>query len=228
MNSKKDYRYERKFIIPNLDLKEIHHLIKHHSAVFSEIFLGRQVNNIYFDSMDTKHYHDNVAGHAQRIKVRIRWYGNTFGLIENPILEFKIKDGFLGKKKSFKLKSFNFNKNFCFDALKKEIIGKSKLPKNIIEIFKVSKPTLLNSYWREYFLSKNKKIRITVDKNLSFFKIKHKNNNFIQKISNKNLKIIELKYDEIEDEKIHHITQEFPFRLEAISKYIHGIDLLHL
>lgn len=41
-------------------------------------------------------YQDNLIGISDRMKVRIRWYGALLGLIEEPVLELKIKRGFLG------------------------------------------------------------------------------------------------------------------------------------
>ena len=38
-----------------------------------------------------KNFFDNVYGNVNKIKPRIRWYGELFGLVEHPILEYKIK-----------------------------------------------------------------------------------------------------------------------------------------
>ena len=95
------YRYERKFLIRDLSVQEIETIIKLHPNFFSEIYYQRNVNNIYFDSLELESYQDNVTGSAQRVKTRIRWYGELFGLIEKPVLELKIKSGFLGRKESF-------------------------------------------------------------------------------------------------------------------------------
>ena len=221
-------RFEKKFVTQNLESSEIYHLIKHNPAMFSKNFYDRQVNNIYFDFINSKNYHDHLAGNAQRIKTRVRWYGKMFGLIKNPILEFKIKNGFLGEKKSFKLKPFILDKNFCFKSLQKETFKKSNIPNYIFEIIKMSKPVLLNSFKRRYFRSADKKIRITVDKDLKFFKIKERNNNFVEKIFDKDLQIIEIKYSKEYDDEVSKIAQNFPFRMVANSKYIRGVDLLDL
>ena len=50
------FRYERKFIISQLDRHHVETLIKNHPAMFSEIFHERSVNNIYFDTHQLKHY----------------------------------------------------------------------------------------------------------------------------------------------------------------------------
>ena len=87
------WRYERKFFISGLKKEDIEFMVKLHPAIFREIYHERTVNNLYFDSYEMKSYLDNVSGNSQRAKVRIRWYGDLFGIIEKPVLEVKIKRG---------------------------------------------------------------------------------------------------------------------------------------
>ena len=68
-----------------------------------------------------KNYYDNIEGQTNRIKVRIRWYNNLFGSIENPTLELKIKNGLLGKKISTNIKQFTFDNNTNLDNLDQSI-----------------------------------------------------------------------------------------------------------
>ena len=196
--------------------------------MFLEKFHERRVNNIYFDSVDFKNYHEKVSGISERIKVRIRWYGKTFGLIKEPVLEIKIKKEELNRKTTFKLKSFALDKNFSSDFLQKKVFEKSNLPGFFAEMLRVSRPVLLNSYERKYFQSVNKKYKITLDKNLAFFKLKNNNNRFNEKILDNDHQILEIKYPEDCDDKILEVAKHFPFRLTASSKYVYGVDLLEL
>ena len=132
------------------------------------------------------------------------------------------------KKLSFPLKSFVFDKKFSSEILKKEIFEESNLPGWLKETLKLTNPSLLNCYKRKYFLSCNKKYRATLDHDLVFFLIKDKNNFFGQKIKDIQNVILEIKYNGKEDKQISHITQSFPFRLTKNSKYVSGIDMLHL
>ena len=66
-------------------------------AFFKEIYYERRVNNIYLDSFDYANYYANINGEQNRVKQRIRWYGDTFDA-KTPILEYKIKHGELGIK----------------------------------------------------------------------------------------------------------------------------------
>jgi len=228
MGHLKDFRYERKFVISELNKFEIEHLIKYHPAMFSEIFYERNVNNIYFDSENLKNYYANLSGDSQRLKIRIRWYGKLFGLIKNPILELKIKENELGRKLSFPLKNFILDKNFSLEFLQKEVLEKSNLSKWLIEKLRIEQPILLNTYKRKYFISADKNYRITLDEDLVFFKIRNKNNLFNEKITFKSANVLELKYSCESSNKAETITNYFPFRLSSISKYASGIDLLNI
>ena len=92
------YRYERKFFIDNLTIEKIESIVRLNSFVFSEIYSSRYINNIYFDTYSFSNYFDNVDGLSDRFKVRIRWYGELFGIINEPKLEIKLKKGATRKK----------------------------------------------------------------------------------------------------------------------------------
>jgi SPX domain protein involved in polyphosphate accumulation len=219
-------RYERKFAISEMSVREVENFIKHCPAIFSEIFYERTINNIYFDSPDFKNYNENLQGNSQRMKIRIRWYGEMFGLIHKPVLELKIKNNELGTKKSFLLKDFVLDKKISLDFLQ-EVFLKSNLPNWLIEELKISYPSLLNSYKRKYFISADKKYRITLDWDLIFFRINKGRNLFAEKVSDE-ASVLEIKYSLKDSDSEAFIGQYFPFRMVAHSKYIKGIDLLDL
>jgi SPX domain protein involved in polyphosphate accumulation len=220
------YRYERKFLIRDLSVQEIETIIKLHPNFFSEIYYQRNVNNIYFDSLELESYQDNVTGSAQRVKTRIRWYGELFGLIEKPVLELKIKSNLLGRKESFLLSPFDLNRDFSFKTVF-DVIEKSDVTDLIKERFNYLQPVLLNRYKRKYFQSADKKYRITVDSEMSFRKIGKYNNSFLSTVNDKVNVILELKYDYKNEENAKNITNLFPFRLTKSSKYLSGVDSIY-
>ena len=220
-------RYEKKFVISVLEFRELEHLIKTNSEIFSEIFHERTINNIYFDTLNLKNYTENLAGVSQRLKIRIRWYGEMFAELKKPVLELKIKNNELGRKLSFPLKPFLFNQDISLELLQK-IFSESDLPKWLVEELRLYCPTLLNSYKRKYFISASKKYRITIDQEMVFIKIGNKNNLFNEKIVDRENYIFELKYVLKDYEGARKFIQEFPFRLAANSKYVCGINLINL
>jgi SPX domain protein involved in polyphosphate accumulation len=216
-------RFERKFVLENSNIAHAKMLVKINPGMFSSIYTKRRINNIYFDTPNLTSYYDNHFGKSERIKIRIRWYGETLGHIAEPILEYKMKHGAAGTKNSFTLKGFTLNNehsSFNWKALFQE----SDLPDNVQNDLKSVIPTLLNSYERMYFQSFNKNYRFTIDFNLSFFNIKSLRNNFLEKALKEPSIILELKYDLTKDENVKKITNALPVRLNKYSKYIRGIE----
>jgi SPX domain protein involved in polyphosphate accumulation len=220
-------RYERKYLITAYSHKEVEQLIKINSACFSEVFHQRNINNIYFDTLGLNHYYDNVEGSSNRLKVRIRWYGNLFGTIDRPVLEYKIKKGLLGKKKSYLLNSFLFDTAFDRTQLLKAT-NENAVPKQIQEELLALKPTLLNSYTRKYFLSADKKFRITIDHHLRYFGIGPMHNTFSNKNADHRTTVLELKYDAASETEAKEISTQFPFALTKSSKYLQGLERIFI
>lgn len=221
-----NFRYERKFTVPNnYRLDTIEHCIKSNSFLFREVFFERQVNNIYFDTPAFNDYFDNVLGVSDRKKIRIRWYGDTFGNIKKPVLEIKIKKGIVGDKWSYKLKPFTLDNKFTNQTIQ-QIFGESNLPIPILESTKMVTPTLLNSYSRRYYLSADNRFRVTLDFKLLYHKIDKVFNNFNFAPSQDENKIVELKYALQDDDDANKISTQFPFRLNKNSKYVNGVNTI--
>jgi len=216
-------RYETKFNVTQINYNQIKHVVMTHPALFSKIYNVRNVNNIYFDTFDLNSHVDNVEGERDRRKVRIRWYGDLFGICKQPKLELKNKQGLLGWKVRYGLDDFILNKEAFFDYKK---IIRSFPPNHEFHLLSRSlKPALLNTYKREYFLSKDGRYRITLDKKMKFYSINPISEHF-KSFTDEQKTIVELKYNQDDIEKVDKITQFFPFRLTKNSKYVVGIDKL--
>lgn len=214
----RDFRYERKFIVPYLDRNELDVVLMDNSFLFKEIYYERQVNNIYFDDFEMGSYFDNVLGNCDRRKIRIRWYGDLKRVVD-PVLELKIKRGLVGTKLSFPLKKFSF-------PLSREDIGRvfenSNLPDWLLEVLKSQRFALVNCYKRKYYESFCRKFRITIDSNLSYYDAL----NYIKLSPKKGIVddfyILELKYDVCENGE--DVSLQFPFRMTKSSKYVTGVN----
>ena len=145
-------RYERKFLISHLSKFEVESIVRLHPAIFSEIYYQRYVNNIYFDTISLSSYKENLGGISERTKVRIRWYGDTFGLIKEPVLELKIKKGFLGSKLRYPLVSFYLDENYSLEV-QKDLFTRADIPAVLAERLKQLRFAVLNHYTRKYFQS---------------------------------------------------------------------------
>lgn len=218
-------RFERKFAVSDLTYQGIKQEVRNHPAAFSTIFHRRYINNIYLDSNDLDFFYDNVSGKGSRKKARIRWYGDLYGNIEKPVLEFKVREGYLGNKLSFKLKPFTLNESFDAQVLNR-VFSQSNLPQWAYEILQHLAPSLLNRYSREYFLTFDGKFRLTIDSELSYHAIEPVHNAFLKSYRGDDF-IVEVKYDFINDKEAPFITNNLPFRLTKSSKYVNGMELLY-
>jgi hypothetical protein len=215
-------RYERKFAVRDYSAPEIAQMLKFHPACFREIFHERRVNNIYFDTLAMDHYHTNVDGEMERLKVRVRWYGDTFGAVEKPVLEFKIKKGLLGNKIVYPLKSFTLDQDFDKDQLESAM---AVLPKEVLNHLRGLRPTILNTYLRNYYLSADGIFRITIDRSLEYYGIHYGGmNTFLNKRSDRSTAVVELKYDQAHEKEAKETGTDLPFMLTKNSKYLQGVE----
>jgi len=219
-------RFERKFLISQLRIFDVEHLIRLHPSMFHEVYFPRFVNNIYLDSHSFQNYWDNVCGSGHRLKVRIRWYGDMFGEIINPVLELKIKDGFTNRKESFRLQNFTLDNSFSSGQLL-DLFDQSNLPGSLLDRMKSLQPKLLNRYLRKYYLSANKLFRVTIDCEMEFTRIGGLHINFMHSFKDHIQTVLELKYDTANDSTADIVTGCFPFRITRSSKYVSGIEKLY-
>ena len=85
---------------------------------------------------------------------------------------------------------------------------------------------LLNSYRRKYYVSGNKKIRLTVDSDLEYRDIRSYNNNSQHVFKEKGKLVIELKYPQDQEEDARIVSNIFPFRLGKNSKFVSGMGFI--
>ncbi|MBP7088556.1 MAG: VTC domain-containing protein [Candidatus Omnitrophica bacterium] len=224
--SLKNFRYERKFCLEGISAKDIEPILKLHPAIFKEIYYERRVNNIYLDSVDLRSFFDNINGISKRLKVRIRWYKDIFGIIKEPVLELKLKHNLHVGKLNYPLVSFMMDKSCSINTIRR-VFEQSSLPERLKFHLKELSFSLLNSYRRRYFLSADKKYRITLDYDLEAYKLLPRYNSFLYKLKKQNTTVMELKYNEPNNIFANEITNYFSFRLARSSKYVDGIVSLY-
>jgi hypothetical protein len=219
------FRKERKYAISEVDFDVVENYVRSHPAMFSNPYPPRLVNNIYFDLPSFQNYGDNVAGAKQRRKFRIRWYGEQFGYIEKPVMEIKIKEGLAGSKKYFPLAPFTLEPGFSAMDIQK-FLDESEIEPEAREALHHFVPTLLNQYYRKYYLSADRRFRLTLDYNVSYTRISRHQNYFMRLVVDRENVIMEIKYDVVDDENVSWISSYFPFRMTKNSKYVNGVDSL--
>ncbi|MBL6965741.1 MAG: polyphosphate polymerase domain-containing protein [Anaerolineales bacterium] len=215
------YRYELKMVADALYLGEVRSWVFTHANAFQIAYPPRQVNNIYFDTIDRDLMKDHVNGAANREKFRFRWYGQSW-LANGGQIEIKKKRGMLGYKSnqpiaaSINIASLGWSQ--ITTILKQESNAEfAFLVENLV-------PVLINHYQREYYISMDGRIRVTLDYQLRAFEQAfglRPNLNFPQ-LQLDNV-IIEMKAAEADHARIANSLAQFPLRCTQNSKYLNGL-----
>ena len=215
-------RREIKIIIRNIEVdKFIINLKKYFPFRLFKEYENRNVNNIYFDTLNFINLNNHIDGFKYRSKTRFRWYGDLRNIDEGNF-EIKNKNDLINFKQTFSYKNFNLKKNFKWKELNAEL-KKNRNVKNILK--KYSLPTLINSYTRKYYALKSKKIRLTIDSNLFFFiQSNSLRPNFKISFREKNYSIIEIKFDLKEHQIVKDLLSINKYRLDKFSKYVYGFS----
>ena len=216
------------YIVPNSSRSEIKFVGDHSSfdSVFCWLqlsqygfykeFPDRKVNSIYFDSIDYSAFIDNLIGLSARSKLRIRWYGDF-----SEQVRFELKR----KRNSFGWKIIE-NIDMNSEALSMNVLNLKNNIRNylsdqnkyFIDIF--SEPSLKVQYDRQYFISLDGNVRVTIDTNQSFTEM---NSKLASKKILNDMFIVEFKFGK----KAHHLASDiistFPLRQSKNSKYVNGV-----
>lgn len=205
-------RFERKYKIDGLEAATVQGVILLHPAGFRELYPDRVVNNIYFDTVDLMTFRQNVDGVNQRKKFRLRWYGEETSVIRDAQFEIKIKHNELGTKVVSKVG----------DATLYEIEKLSKIANKLSNNFAPLFPVLLNAYLRSYYGSADGRFRITIDRTLRYYSLVG-GTQFTAFHHEEPGVILEVKYEEADEEKAALVLQNLPFRHTKSSKYVNGV-----
>ncbi|SVE08626.1 uncharacterized protein METZ01_LOCUS461480, partial [marine metagenome] len=162
-----DHRIEIKIPLPGHMLSEARFRIHMHPSGLIRTYPARQVNSIYYDSYDLKALRLNESGVSDRVKIRVRWYGNLHQMKE-PVLEIKSKTVLSGQKVRISMTT-----DFDLFSRKWSLLTDDvhrTLPTTMLGIKNLaSHPVLINSYQRDYFATQDGNLRVTLDHDIRSF-----------------------------------------------------------
>jgi len=199
--------------------------IKLNKAGFRLAYPDRWVNNIYFDTYNYDSYFDNISGISMRHKVRYRWYGDL-AFSNKGSLEVKRKQNSFNWKSvyplTFKTNLITGNWNKIREALLDE------LPPDGIEWFaNHPMPVIVNRYKRNYFVSNNGKIRVTIDTEQKVWDQRSKLFiNVIHPTILPNTMVIEVKFNRGFHNTASNYLANIPFRVTRHSKYVNAVNAI--
>ena len=219
---KRNYRYERTMIAPLYDKEEINITFQNNKHIISNAYSPRLINSIYFDDNSLSLAKQNINGDSNRMKIRIRYYGESI-LFSEPYWEVKRKNGLVGFKERHKLsRSLKLLKDFSSYSFCSQINLQSLNP-NLLEGLK---PIIFVSYLRTYHLSRCSKFRFTYDTNIKFQEIgSHIDFDNLNSIES-DFDIIEIKYQREYDHLFNKYSGILPYRITRNSKYIMGLKAI--
>lgn len=220
-----DFRYERKFHAPDVSLEQVAMVVANHPAHFVKAFPNRRINNVYFDTADLSDFRAHVLGTDRRRKVRIRWYGESRGQDRPVVLEVKARRGTVGTKRHFALPPLDFDGRISMDAVRAATADGTPAAA-MAGFFACAQPALFNSYLRSYFVSIDRRFRITIDTEMEFHIVNDRCYSHVRSYKEERLRIIELKYGAGDDDDAARIAGRLPFRLTKHSKYVSGLGRL--
>lgn len=206
-------RFERKYRIEGVTLEEVLAFVRDHPLSFQTHHPDRQINNIYLDTPDLEFFRLNLIGAGERLKYRIRWYGENEQAAHQPVLEAKIKHNELGEKEIWPLSDQEeLSYPTVMEWINREFPEKGPLV-----------PILLNHYLRSYFISYDGKFRLTLDREMRF---ENAEAGFSHPAFLRDEAIImEIKYDLELDKEWKRVSWHLPFRVGKNSKYVNGVLL---
>ena len=215
-------RHEIKLVADETDYHSVALAVRLHPAAFREAYPSRWINSVYFDSLGLDACMDNLAGISRRTKVRFRWYGDLHGF-ESGTLEFKRKRNQFGWKDRFEVAGRIDLRASSWRQLRSHI--RSGLPSSALELYDRNMlPVLINRYCRDYYISADGKVRITLDRGLRIFDQRTRpapNLSFESPLAH--TMVVETKFAVEDRGRAQEVLQSLPIRVSKNSKYVRGV-----
>jgi hypothetical protein len=213
-----DDRFEVKFVGSTNSLGVIEPWIRTHTAGFIEPYPPREVNNIYFDTPSLGAFEENLVGASVREKVRLRWYGSGDKFGDKGTLEVKLRRNKLGWKLSYPVSEMPRCDEPWRDAQSR--IQRQLPPDARIHFDAHPMPSLINRYHRQYFLSSDGTIRLTVDTALQAFDQRYSRNpDFRRSIELPEMLVVEFKFSPDDRQRATEVIHGIPLRVSRSSMY---------
>ncbi len=183
------------------------------------------VRSIYFDDMRLSACRANLSGLSQRQKLRLRWY-DSLSPKHACYLEVKWRDNRVTGKYRMRIES-----DRCMGELNyRELLDSLRrcVPQRFSPLIECNlEPIVIVEYRREHFVSVDKRLRVTLDYDLTFYDQTCKariSTAFPRK--RPDLVVIEGKTAIKEEQALRELFHPMRLKLSRCSKYVHGCKTL--
>ena len=220
----KDLRLELKFVTRDYNYSLLYNWLKHHPYNFMKEYDARIINNIYFDTLSFASFQENAHEHNKRFKIRYRWF-NKFNASKNGFLEIKNKHNLYGWKNRFPIQDLKISDKGKWKNIIKKLT--ESVPDNVkILLKRYTVPVVINQYYRSYFVSNDKKFRITVDRyQKSFNQINSSSINISKNCDMSDSLVLEVKFNKKEENQVKDLLNSIPIKYSKNSKYVNAVRI---
>ncbi|MHC5062956.1 MAG: VTC domain-containing protein [Planctomycetota bacterium] len=213
-----DPRWEVKMVCEEAAMPLVLAELRLHPAIFSPLYPDRIVQSIYLDSHLGNALSDNLAGISERRKFRFRWYGPETREARLT-LERKRRINQLGDKAKFRLPEAIPIEGHCRHAFIRRV--SNAIPEDWRDAIAGLEPVQWIRYLRSYYMSGDRRLRVTVDRNLQASDLRNANYlNSSLKTPLDPILILECKADACNADVVEEFVRRFPLRMDKSSKFV--------
>ena len=181
------------------------------------------MNNIYFDTYENFAYSENLSGVSGRTKLRYRWYG-LHQVPQPGTLEIKCKRNYFGWKRRFPVDLSLADEFSNWRDIRGNLISQLE-PEGRVWLESNPQPVMINRYDREYYVSRDDLVRVTVDTNQRVFDQRYKSRpNYVNRSNLPKTLVVEVKFDRQHRSLATDIVQGLPLRVSRHSKYMVAVQ----
>src|SRR5262245_54432894 len=159
-------RYELKLVSDEAAYPEVRMALRLDRSGIRTLFPERIVQTLYLDTPYGKLLEENLGGLSERQKLRLRWYGPGAERVQ-AVLERKCRENSLGWKETVRVAEpialAGRERRGFMNELASHLEGSWRARLAGFE------PVQWVRYWREYFTSADRRVRLTLDRELAFF-----------------------------------------------------------
>lgn len=161
-----ELRHELKLVSDENALARLRMALRLDRAGIRTLHPQRLVQSIYLDTTYGRALEENLAGLSERQKIRLRWYGPSARGVA-ATLERKCRENSLGWKETLRIAG-----PFELEGIERHAFVR-ELERRADARFRARltglEPVQWVRYRREYFTSADRKVRLTLDRELEFF-----------------------------------------------------------
>jgi hypothetical protein len=215
-------RYEKKMVCDEVHLPAVRSWVRLHPGLFSVAHPPRQVNNLYFDSVEADCLRYTLEGISDRAKLRYRWYGDSYTNVQG-ILELKRKSNKIGWKVHCQVPGVidltTISWPELMGQLRRHAHGEVGLWLSVVD-----QPMLINSFTREYYETEAQEVRLTIDHSQKAFEqwMQPRPNLTLGAVRSRNV-VVEIKVESGLAHQLPGASSPFPLRVGRNSKYETGV-----